>query len=532
MKPTALGMEVSWQSRADSCAAAVIANLRLLPMSDVRSAKFSCSLGRAAKDPLKMVEAVVKYMRETVMMDEVQRPAHLESEDHSTVPIDAQLGVSRPIELEAPRVSRRYSTDEQIEFLMEIAVALQAYGEPAHTLEETMHGVASRMRIESSFFVTPTSLYAAFGRFGELHTRMARLDMQRTDLGRMRRINEVASDVAAGKMAPYEGVQGVREIVDRRPRHSSMGWQVGLPATQAGAVAMMLNGTGLDALVSTALGLGTGFLVWAFGRSPSAALLLTFFATLYAAFSSFGLRAMGVPISPYLVTVCAVVAFMPGLTFTTALLELSTRNLVSGTARLMGAFLVLMQLGTGLAFGVVLARATWGAIPPVDAPALWPWWWAFGGATILAMSLYFDFRAARSDFAWILFGCLMTFGTYLALRTMWDVEASIFMAAAMAGVFSEGYARWTGRSLSIALVPSITLLVPGILGFRSVSSLVLNDVSEGLDLGFAMGMTGIALASGVLMATVMFESTQSAWSHGGGAISRIRNKIEPASERT
>lgn len=388
-----------------------------------------------------------------------------------------------------------------------------------------MHSVASRMRIESSFFVSPTSLYAAFGRFGALHTRMARLDVQRTDLGRMRRINEVASDVAAGEMTPHDGVQGVREVVERTPRHSSIGWQVGLPAAQAGAVAMMLNGTGLDALVSTILGVGTGLLVWAFGRSPSAALVLTFCATLYAAFSAFGLRAVGVPISPYLVTVCAVVAFMPGLAFTTAILELSTRNLVAGTARLMGAFLVLMQLGTGLAFGVVLARAMWGMTLPIDALAHWPWWWAFTGATILAVTLYFDFRASRSDFAWIFCGCLLTFGTYLSLRTVWDVEASIFTAAAMAGVFAEAYARLTDRPVSIPLVPSITLLVPGILGFRSISSLVLDNVSEGLELGFAMGMTGIALASGVLMATVMFESTQSAWSHGGGAISRIRARI-------
>lgn len=412
--------------------------------------------------------------------------------------------------------------DQQVEFLMEIAVALQAYGEPAHTLEDTMRTIAASLDVESSFFVTPTALYASFGRFGALRTRLVRVDVQRIDLGRLRYINDVATAVAEGRLSAHHGVLSVREIVGRPARRSSAPWIILMPALQAATITLVLEGSLLDMVVSTVLAVGTGLLIFAFGRSPRAALLIAFVAAFYGGFAAYALQAMHVPISPYIVTLCSVVALMPGLPFTTAILELSTRNLAAGTARMMGALLVLLQLAAGLGFGVLLARLLFD-VPTLafvaDVPSAWL---VFSGAMVFSASLYLDYRAARDDFAWIFIAGLMTFSTYFFLRNTAGIEPAIFSAAVVAGVVSEGYARLTHRPLSVVLVPSITLLVPGIIGFRSVSSLVLDDIQGGLELGFSMGITGVALASGVLVASVMFESTRSVLVRGEGALARFR----------
>lgn len=436
------------------------------------------------------------------------------------LPVDA---FTRALETtsDVPAMSRE-RFDRQVEFLMEIAVALQAYGEPAHTLEDTMRTIAASLDVESSFFVTPTALYASFGRFGALRTRLVRVDVQRIDLGRLRYINDVATAVALGQLSAHHGVLSVREIVGRPARRSSAPWIIFLPALQAATITLVLEGSLLDMAVSTALAVGTGLLIFAFGRSPRAALLIAFVAAFYGGFSANALQAMNVPISPYIVTLCSVVALMPGLSFTTAILELSTRNLAAGTARMMGAMLVLLQLAAGLGFGVLLARLFFAEPQLVFVPKGPPDWLVFAGAMVFSASLYLDYRAARDDFIWIFLAGLMTFSTYFFLRDPAGIEPAIFSAAVVAGVVSEGYARWTQRPLSVVLVPSITLLVPGIIGFRSVSSLVLDDVQAGLEFGFSMGITGVALASGVLVASVMFESTRSVLLRGEGALARFR----------
>lgn len=453
--------------------------------------------------------------------DEEKQVMRTEGDSHDACGQETSFHQVSVVESECSPDGTAHRLEEQIEFLMEIAVALQAYGEPAHTLEDTMRRVAANMHVESAFFVTPTALYASFGHLGALHTRMVRVEVQRIDLGRLRFINEVANAVASGELSSHEGVLAVREIVARPARRSSAWWTILLPALQAAAITLVLEGSLLDMGVSTALGVGTGLLVYVFGRSPRAALLLAFFAALYGGFSAFALEALQVPISPYIVTVCSVVALMPGLSFTTAILELSTRNLTAGTARLMGALLVLLQLGAGLAFGVLLAHLVFDVSPMLSPKPPAPHWLVFCGAAVFSVSLYLDFRAARSDFIWIFLGGLVTFSMNFWVRGALGVQAGIFCAALVAGVAAEAYTRRTGRPVSVVLVPSITLLVPGILGFRSVSSLVLDDVQGGLALGFSMGMTGVALASGVLVASVMFDSTRSVFRRSEDALARI-----------
>lgn len=434
-------------------------------------------------------------------------------------PVGVHIDASVP--LPGPRL-----LDEQIEFMMEIAVALHAFGEPAHTLEGTMCQIAGGLGVESSFFASPTALYASFGRFGSMNTRLVRVEAQRIDLGRLRYINEVASEVASGERSVGEGVMAVREIVGRPPWRATPPWIILTPALQAAAITLMLEGSFLDLLVATVLAVGTGLLIYVFGRKPRAALLVAFISALYGSFWAFSLQSLGVPISPYTVTVCAVVALMPGLAFTTSILELSTRNLTAGTARMMGALLVLMQLGAGLAFGVLLARLTFGDDATLTTYSAPPTWLVFGGAMALSVSLFSDYRAARSDFFWIFAGGCLTFGSYLLLRGRFGIEPAIFSAALAAGVFSEYYVKQTARPLSVVLVPSITMLVPGIVGFRSISSLILDDLQSGLELGFSMGITAVALASGVLVASVVFDSTRWVFQRSEGAFTLIRRRGE------
>src|SRR4029079_110295 len=61
--------------------------------------------------------------------------------------------------------------------------------------------------------------------------------------------------------------------------------------------------------------------------------------------------AMLPPLSVFLVTLAGVIVLVPGLTLTVAISELASRQLVSGSARLMGAVALFFAIALGVAVG-------------------------------------------------------------------------------------------------------------------------------------------------------------------------------------
>ena len=69
--------------------------------------------------------------------------------------------------------------------------------------------------------------------------------------------------------------------------------------------------------------------------------------------------------------ISAIIAFIPGLSFTLGLAELAARNLMSGTARIMDAIMILFKLYFGAVLGIALGKLLWGEvafIEPSDIP--------------------------------------------------------------------------------------------------------------------------------------------------------------------
>src|SRR5262249_56884405 len=77
-------------------------------------------------------------------------------------------------------------------------------------------------------------------------------------------------------------------------------------------------------------------------------------------------------------TLAGLIVLMPGLTLTIALIELSTRNLSSGTSRLSGAFVIFLSIGFGVAGRGPLANLLIGEYAIARAAPLPAW--AEGGA--------------------------------------------------------------------------------------------------------------------------------------------------------
>jgi len=78
-----------------------------------------------------------------------------------------------------------------------------------------------------------------------------------------------------------------------------------------------------------------------------------------------------------------------------------------------------------------------------------------------------------------------------------------FLGALVVGVGSNLYARRANRPAMVPMTPGILLLVPGSLGFRSLTSFLDQEAVAGMAWAFQTGLVAVSLVGGLLAANVV-----------------------------
>jgi uncharacterized membrane protein YjjB (DUF3815 family) len=78
-----------------------------------------------------------------------------------------------------------------------------------------------------------------------------------------------------------------------------------------------------------------------------------------------------------------------------------------------------------------------------------------------------------------------------------------FAGATVIGCGANLYARLRDRPALVALTPGIIVLVPGSIGYRSLTALIDRETIQGVDLAFLMIMIGISLVGGILASNAL-----------------------------
>jgi uncharacterized membrane protein YjjB (DUF3815 family) len=165
--------------------------------------------------------------------------------------------------------------------------------------------------------------------------------------------------------------------------------------------------------------------------------------------------------------------------------------------------MLFLLIGFGVAMGSQLVTLTLGDYPSMVRPEQlpgWTWWLALVGAP-LGFSVLF--RAHARDMGWILLAGALGIAGSRAGAAAFGPELGAFVGALTVGVASNLYAYFLFRPASVTLVPGILLLVPGAIGFRSLSSLLDREVVTGVETAFTMVLIGAGLVAGLLLANVM-----------------------------
>lgn len=398
-----------------------------------------------------------------------------------------------------------FDSDATQRFLTEMPRALATYGTPAHRLEEAMVLCAEKLGVNAEFFTMPTAVICAIGEGDETRTHMVRVVPGEVDLEKLDQVDAILGKVLRDELSPREALGAIEEVRRRPPRYSAL-LVVGAFATAAGCAARFFAGSWTDAVAATGVGLLVGLIGLFTYRHRQAARVTDFLSGLIAALIATLLAGRVEALTPGVVIISSLIVLVPGLTLTTAINELATRNLVAGTGRSMHALMILLSIGFGVGAGQAMAlRFAAEPVPGSGMPA-----WTEPVAIVLApLALTVLFRARPRDVFVIVPAAAVGYYGARVGTAMAGPELGACIGAFSVGIFGNLHARLSRRPTAITLVPGIMLLVPGAVGYTSVTSFMAGDVMTGVETAFRMVIVATGIVIGLLLANVLLPSKQS-----------------------
>jgi uncharacterized membrane protein YjjP (DUF1212 family) len=404
---------------------------------------------------------------------------------------------------EQPVERRREEPDPvAVGFVLQLARALHGHGYSAQRLEDVLGATSHRLGLHGHrFFSMPTQIMAAFGPEERQRTCLLRVEPGEVNLGKLAELEHVSLEVAHGRSSPEEGMTAIARITAAPSPYGAALVTVAFGAL-SGAVCQFLGGGWREVAAATLLGLGLGAFSILASRHPRLGRVFEPLAAFLVSAAAVGLaRGLG-PLSVFVATLSGLIVLMPGLTITTAISELATRNLASGTLRLSGAFMTLLGIVFGVALGTRLGTAAFGASASIE-PVLLPAWAGLAALLLAPLASGIILRADPRDLPWVVAaGLLGVAGGRLGAASL-GVELGTFAGAFAVALASSLYARWRHRPAAVVLVPGILLLVPGSIGYRSLASLMERKTLAGIETAFSMMLTAVALVAGLLIAGVI-----------------------------
>ncbi len=393
------------------------------------------------------------------------------------------------------------TTDEAISFILRLGRALHTCGYASHRLEELLEQAAERIGLEGQFFSTPTSIYCGFGALETQRTYLIRAEPGSLNLGKIVDLDQVLTEVLYHRLTPAEGSRKIDEIIAAKSEYGATMNTIACGLASA-ASSQFLGGGVREMVVAAIIGLLIGLLYLVADKYPP---LGKVFEPVAATLASGIAAALSVWFGPYSVfnaTLAGLILLMPGFTLTTALTELTTRNLVSGTSRLSSALIIFFGIGFGVTLGTKVSSLLFG-LPHIGASVSTLWWAEYLSLLLIPIAFAILLRAHLRDTVWIV---LVVTLAVLASRgggRILGPELGPFIGALTVGLASKIYAQLLHRPTTVTLAPGILLLVPGSLGFRSIASLLDNQIVPGVGIAVQMILTAMALVAGILISNIL-----------------------------
>jgi uncharacterized membrane protein YjjP (DUF1212 family) len=393
----------------------------------------------------------------------------------------------------------------KIKFIMLIAKALHRYGASADRVETALMVLSEKLNVRADYFALPTSIMGSFRMEDDEFTRMLRLDPGKINLEKLYYSDKTVDDVIDEKLTLKDGINRIEFIIDKEPIHSDLLSVLGMTLLAFNA-AILLGGSFYDAIFSGVMGIISGIFT-AQIKIERIDTIMEALTAFFIAFSATVFAGVYQVLHPSIIILSSLLYFVPGLSLTMAIGEVASQNLTAGSARFMGAIVILLKIAFGTYMGSLVASSF---VTPFEAP-LMSESMVFKTIALVLVSFSFviNFQARWQETPWIILAGITTYFLNRYLGAHFGQTAAAILAGTYIGAGSNLYARLLQRPSMIVSLPAIILLVPGALGYKSLEFLFSQNAIDGINSLFNTLTIGLALVAGTYFGSLIVKPKRS-----------------------
>jgi len=390
-----------------------------------------------------------------------------------------------------------------LELLRSLGVALTRAGEPADRVTQILDQVARMYGATGvTFFIVPTGLFVRIdlGSSSQLDFKTGGSTPIRLD--QVDALYRLLDDIRHSTVDVDTARRRLDELLTVPPRFGPVVAILGSGILTLG-LGLMLNPTVAAMPAFVLLGFLTGSMRWWADKDPMLSLMLPVATAFVVTWVVFGWAAPLLDSPPLEIVIPALVTFLPGAALTMGTVELSSGDMLAGSARLVYGLARLLLLSFGIAMGAQLAGIPTLSGEPARALGAWAPW---VGVLVFGLGQYIASSAPRRTFGWLLVVLYVGYAAqFLAGRTLGSLGASFVAAAVVLPVCYAVQSRRSGPPVPVTFLPTFWLLVPGALGLQGVAQIIGADQAAGLGDFLNALMSVVAIAVGVLVGSGISE---------------------------
>ena len=371
-------------------------------------------------------------------------------------------------------------SEQQIGFLARLGAAMGAANYPVTLIRQMLGRASAAYGVPADYIALPNHVQVSVpvaGSGSVVKSAFLDRDLRFDQAFPLARL---VSDAMAGRVSPADGDARLSRVLDSRSPYPAWVTVLGYGVWSTG-LSLMLEPTALNVAAAGVLGLLVGVFSVAAQRAPGLAALLPVLSAFavtaiciagvhHLDMDHLGLRALIPPLA----------MFLPGAAITLAVIELSSRDVISGASRLIAGFIQMAQLAFGILIAAQALRMSDDQLTGQAVNTL-GWWAPWLGVAVYAVGVMLFFAPPRSFLPWLV---LIAYIAYLAQylgNLLMGSYASGFCGGLVLTLAALVVSRGSAAPPAITLIlPGFWLLVPGSMGLIGVAELFGADGDDAL----------------------------------------------------
>lgn len=389
-------------------------------------------------------------------------------------------------------------------FIIKLGIVAHGYGPSAARLEQYLTQVIEALGYNGTFRSTRSEIIYAFWKDDKMDQtmHMAAVEQGSFNMAKLARVGELVEAVVEGGISLEDAYILLDEIEKLPNPWGPVAKTVSFIFVGVGFSGLM-SGNIMDIVISGILAMLVYLNVYLAQKYGGRILELLPFSSAYVVGILAGVLKILFPeINVPVIILSAIISIIPGFTVSAGIVEMVSNHVVSGSANLISGVIYLLKQFFGAWFGLAtinILLPTAAVTPLSTSESLGLLYFL----PLLFIGLGIAYQSLIRDFPWVMICCTVSyFGVIFGNGFAIDYLGTL-IGAIVATIFANLWARNTSRPTSIVLVPAITVMVSGSVGFQGLLIAATGESERGFEQFLQMFIVALVISAGLLIANTI-----------------------------